>query len=246
MKQSGQARRLAVEAAQGESTRMGAFTLIELLTVISIIALLATLGAGLSGVASRKSKEAAFRGERDKLVTSIESYKADFNQYPPDNARNGVNVNPAVNPLYYELTGTLSSNQGNLYITTDRSERVSAAEIKSAFNGAGGFVNSAVAPEKPKIYLRDLKARQRREIRLAGANDIELLAAPVDWPRKLLDLSPLRTVTTDARLREINPWHYVSTRPTNNPASFDLWAIWATGRVVDGTNELRVFGNWKE
>ena len=233
-------------AGQGRRARTRAFTLIELLTVISIIALLATLGAGLSGVASRKSKESTFRGERDKLITSIENYRADFNQYPPDNAKNGVNVNPAVNPLYYELTGTLSSNQGNLYITTDRSERVSAAEIKSAFNGAGGFVNSAVAPEKPRPYLRDLKARQRREIRLAGANDIELLAAPVDWPRKLLDLSPLRTVTTDARLREINPWHYVSTRPTNNPASFDLWGIWATGRVVDGTNEFRIFGNWKE
>jgi len=245
MKPSRTARRTAVAPGRARRTRTEAFTLIELLTVISIIALLATLGAGLSGVASRKSKEAAFRSELDKLVTAIESYHADFNQYPPDNAKDGVNVNPAVNPLYYELVGTVSSNQGNLYLTVDRSERVTASEVKSAFNGAGGFVNSAVAPAKPRPYLRDLKARQRREIKLPGANDIEVLAAPVDWPRKWLDLSPLRSVTTDPRLREINPWHYVSTRPTNNPASFDLWGVWATGRVVDGTNELRVFGNWK-
>lgn len=221
------------------------FTLIELLTVISIIALLATLGAGLSGVVSRRSKESTFRSERDKLVTAIENYRADFNQYPPDNARNGVNVNPAVNPLYYELAGMVSSGQGASYSTVDRGENLTAAEIKAAFNGAGGFVNATPAPEKPRPYLRDLKPKQRREIQVAGARDIELLAAPVDWPRKLGDISPLRTVTTDARLREINPWHYVSTKPTNNTTTFDLWGIWATGRVVDGTNELRFFSNWK-
>lgn len=220
-----------------------AFTLIELLTVISIIALLATLGAGLAGVASRKAKESAIKGELAKLVTAIENYKSDLGQYPPDNARNGRNVNPAVNPLYYELVGTYSTNNGNVYLTTDRAERVTAAEIEAAF-GLKGFINSVVYPEKPRSYLQDLKPRQRREIRLSGANDIELLAVPVDWPRKLASLAPLSGAITDPRLREINPWHYVSTRPTNNPASFDLWAVWATGRTVDGTNELRFFGNW--
>lgn len=224
-------------------SRRAAFTLIELLTVISIIALLATLGAGLAGVASRKAKESAIKGELAKLITAIENYKSDLGQYPPDNARNGRNFNPAVAPLYYELVGTYSTNNGGLYFTTDRSEQLTAAEIQSAF-GLGGFINSAVYPEKPRSYLRDLTPRQRREIRLPDANDVELLAIPVDWPRKLLDLAPLRTVTTDARLQEINPWHYVSTRPTNNASSFDLWAVWATGRTVDGTNELRFIGNW--
>ncbi len=220
-----------------------AFTLIELLTVISIIALLATLGAGLAGVASRKAKESAIKGELAKLVTAIENYKSDLGQYPPDNARNGRNVNPAVAPLYYELVGSYSTNNGSVYFTADRAEQLTIAEIQSAF-GLGGFINSVVYPEKPRSYLRDLTPRQRREIRLPNANDIELLAVPVDWPRKLLSLSPLHSVTTDPRLQEINPWHYVSSRPTNNTASFDLWAVWATGRTVDGTNELRLIGNW--
>lgn len=244
MNESYPGKRMPHGGPQMAGRRCAAFTLIELLTVISIIALLATLGAGLAGVASRKAKESAIKAELGKLTTAIENYRADLNQYPPDNAKDGRNLNPAVHPLYYELVGTLSTNNGNVYLTTDRAEQVTATEIRNAFSGLGGFINSAVYPEKPKSYLRDLKPRQRREIRLPGANDIELLAVPVDWPRKLLDLSPLRNVTTDARLREINPWHYVSTRPTNNTASFDLWAIWATGRVVDGTNELRFFGNW--
>lgn len=225
------------------AVRQAAFTLIELLTVIAIIALLATLGAGLAGVASRKAKESAIKGELAKLVTAIENYKSDLGQYPPDNARNGQNVNPAVSPLYYELVGAYSTNNGGVYLTTDRAEQLTASEIQSAF-GLGGFINSAAYPQKPRSYLRDLSPRQRREIRLPNANDIELLAVPVDWPRKLQSLAPLRTVTTDPRLLEINPWHYVATRPTNNTASFDLWAVWATGRTVDGTNELRFFSNW--
>lgn len=236
-------RRCLRSRTPGFGVQRAAFTLIELLTVISIIAILATLGAGLAGVASRKAKESAIKSELASLTTAIENYKADLGQYPPDNARDGRNANPAVHPLYYELVGTSSTNDGNVYLTTDHAERITATEIKNAF-GLGGFINAAVYPQKPRSYLRDLKPRQRREIRLPGANDVELLAVAVDWPRKLLDQSPLRTVTTDTRLREINPWHYVATEPTNNPTSFDLWAIWATGRVVDGTNELRFFGNW--
>ena len=222
------------------------FTLIELLTVISIIALLAAIGASMAGVAGRKATESKLRSERDKLVTAIESYHADFNQYPPDNAANGVNVNPVINQLYYELTGTVSTNQGRVYLSSDAGERLTETAIKTAFHGAGGFVNAAAYPEKPKNYLRDLKPSQKRDINLPGGAEIELLVAPANWPRKWQAQAPLRGLSTDWRVLEINPWNYVSTKPTNNPVSFDLWAVWATGRVVNGTNEYRFFGNWKD
>ncbi len=38
----------------------------------------------------------------------------------------------------------------------------------------------------------------------------------------------------------VNPWRYVSTKPFQNPKSFDLWA-----EVVIG-NQLKVIGNWKQ
>jgi len=60
-----------------------AFTLIELLVVISIIGILAGLTVGLSGVASRKSKESRIRGDLNRLVTVIENYKARLGSYPP-------------------------------------------------------------------------------------------------------------------------------------------------------------------
>lgn len=234
------------------------FTLIELLTVISIIALLAAIGATVAGLAVRKGREASIRAERDKLVTAIENYKAELGQYPPDNSRvNPVtrlreNAHPAIHALYYELVGTVASDQGRVYTTADNDERLTTAEIAAAFSGAGGFVNSVVSPEKPRSFLRDLKPRQRQEIRLAGANDIELLAVSAqDWPVKRPEQvqgAPLAFggKISDTKLLRINPWHYVSTRPTNNPATFDLFALWPSGRVVNGTNEYRIFGNWKE
>lgn len=222
------------------------FSLIELLTVISIIGVLAAIGVGLATVAGRKSKEAAIRAERDRLVTAIERYRFDFNQYPPDNARNGLNVSPVVHPLYYELVGTISSQQGMYYQTTDREERLSAAEINQAFNRKG-FMNSAEAPQEPKNYLEGLKARQRQEVSVAGVRDVELLAVPVEWPVNqavngvsLKESAPLKGLVSDERLLRVNPWQYVSTRPVHNQNSFDLWA-----EVVIG-KQRKIIGNWKE
>ena len=63
--------------------RVSGFTLVELLVVISIMGVLAGLTVGLSGVASRKSKEGRIRGDLNRLVTLIENYKAKMGFYPP-------------------------------------------------------------------------------------------------------------------------------------------------------------------
>ena len=53
-----------------------AFSLIELLVVISIIAVLAGLVVGVAPVAGKRMREARIRAELAALVTAIESYKA--------------------------------------------------------------------------------------------------------------------------------------------------------------------------
>ena len=231
------------------------FTLIELLTVISIIALLATIGAALSGVAIRKARESRVRAEQGKLVTGIEAYRADLSQYPPDNARGGVNVDPAIHQLYYELLGTVAGKltergpQGEAYWLPDNPTPITSTTVTRAF-GTGGFVNSVVAPDKPKGYLANLDQRQHRRVRLKGGAEIELLTVSgLDWPTKntvQTDGAPLARKVDDLKQLYINPWYYVSTKPTRNPGSFDLWALLPSGRVVNNTNEYRILGNWKE
>lgn len=218
-----------------------AFTLIELLTVIVVIGILAGIGAGLAGVANRKAKESATRAEMNKLVTAIESYRADFNQYPPDNRYNGTNAAPALNPLYYELMGTISSNRGAIYVTPDGFETVTTAQLQTAFH-VQGFVNAVERPERPKTYLQSLKATHIRKVSVPGATDVQLLVAPVPWPAKYSASAPLaRTVAGSVPSNLIaNPWQYVSTQPTNNPASFDLWADLILAK------QKKVIGNWKD
>jgi len=220
-----------------------AFTLIELLTVISIIGVLAAIGAGLAGVANRKAKESTLRAQRDQIVAAIESYRADFNQYPPDNARNGVNYHPALNPLYYELTGTIASEQGKYYRSADREQQLLSARLTPAI-GVAGFINSAEAPQRPKGYLPGLKANQHREIAVVGEGaslTVELLVVPYPWPRNASSSAPLagrvdNAAPLDQRLA--NPWRYVSTKPTNNAAAFDLWAEAYIGK------QRTIIGNW--
>src|SRR5581483_6007402 len=86
-----------------------AFTLIELLVVIAIIAALAGMIFPAAAGIDRKKKIAVARAELAQLETAIESYKARFGAYPPDNPGNFVS-----NQLYFELVGSTKSN--NVYL----------------------------------------------------------------------------------------------------------------------------------
>ena len=77
-------------------------------------------------------------------VTAIESFKASFGQYPPDNSHAGTNFNPVLNSLYYELAGTITPNQGNAYRTTERENSIPSTAFQAIF-GVQGFVNSVLA-----------------------------------------------------------------------------------------------------
>jgi prepilin-type N-terminal cleavage/methylation domain-containing protein len=246
-----------------------AFTLIELLTVISIIAVLAGMVVGLAPVASAKMKEARVRGELAGLVTAIESYKAKFGVYPPDHTYKatfpGVGevtvVNPIMNTLYYELTGALVDNRQALFFTADDEVQL-RADVLFNLTGREGFVNAiprvgigaTLSPEdrqlKRRLFSREFKAYQSCEIfrrtNNAGYVDFEVLAvghsgdasgkkgAGVSWPLNIPAAN--HPIPTNPGL---NPWRYVSTNPTNNPNSFDLWAE----IIVKG--ERRIIGNWK-
>lgn len=259
-----------------------AFTLIELLTVISIIAVVAGLVVGLAPVASGKMKEARVRSELAALVTTIESYKSRFGVYPPDNF-NAVTgqTDPARNPLYYELTGVLVDNSERVFYTSDDETRVLPATVDGWFRREG-FVNGVsrirtnnitVAAQnrldqlaKRRLFSRDFRDNQFAEVFRSttqpGYVDIELLAVGCatdaskpkgksfgfPWPLKISDANQHPIPSNPG----LNPWRYVSTNPTNNPNSFDLWAeIPLRVDLIRDTPPLqwrityKIIGNWK-
>jgi prepilin-type N-terminal cleavage/methylation domain-containing protein len=77
-----------------------AFTLIEILVVISIIALLAALVVYILPAATQKKVRNRVKTELAGIETAINSYHQKRGFYPPDNP-----ADEGQPPLYYELTG---------------------------------------------------------------------------------------------------------------------------------------------
>ncbi len=78
-----------VAVGGGDKTR-GAFTLIELLTVMAIILILAGLILSIAGNANYKGSLARASGEIQAFSAAIESYKTDNGAYPRITAANGA------------------------------------------------------------------------------------------------------------------------------------------------------------
>jgi prepilin-type N-terminal cleavage/methylation domain-containing protein len=216
------------------------FTLVELLTVISIIGVLAALLVGLAPVASRKMKEARIQAELAQLVSGIESYKADVGYYPPDNflvpSPGITNVQPAVNQLFYELTGTVVTNglvaAKAEYRTVNGLSRLTPGAIAGVFH-TPGFVNVSEDPKAVKNFLRSLRATQFKQVTVGTPpQSVLLLVVPVDLP-KGVSAAPLLPP-------QLNPWRYNSSVPLHNTGRFDLWA---EVRIGGRTN---ILGNWKD
>lgn len=204
-------------------SRPRAFTLVELLVVMSVIAILAALifpaGAAIKRGATIKKAQA----ELLQVETAINSYKAKFGHFPPDNVNQCLS-----NMLYFELLGTVQ--KGANFETLDGSAQIPVASVQPVF-GVGGFVNCTKGggdESTPAVkFLQGLKPGQFAEL----TPGFRLLTCSVGWPVERTD-APL------AGFAGVNPWRYVSTNPTNNQGGFDLWVdIFVGGK----TNRI---SNW--
>ena len=230
-----------------------AFTLIELLVVISIIALLAGLLVGLAPMVNVRIREAKVKTELNDLVTAIETYKARFGIYPPDNFNPTNRVtNPVLNGLYYELTGMIVDNQdpAHFELPDDTQIKLNSATVLNYF-GRDGFVNSATKDQRRRLLHHKFSEGQHAEI-FPSVNTPGYVKLDVLVVGFSLDATgkkgsgfpwPLNIPVADHPVplnKGLNPWRYVSSNPTNNPGTFDLWAE----LIVKG--QKKIIGNWKQ
>jgi prepilin-type N-terminal cleavage/methylation domain-containing protein len=203
-----------------------AFTLVEVLIVISIIAILASMIIPISGSVNRNKIRAKARVELEQVATAIELYKAKFGHYPPDNPGN-----PATNQLYFELLGTTFTN--GFYTTLDGTGLIKASDLGTVFGGAanprvGGIINCTQAGggDEGRVatsFINGFKSGEVFTIPTPNPDVVKILVAAVPAP-------PGR----------LNPISYVSSNPTNNPNSYDLWVDF----VISGkTNRI---SNWNK
>ncbi len=212
------------------SGKRHAFTLIEMLVVIAIIGVLAALVTGVASGAAKSRKVKRVENDLARLVTAIEDYKAAMGNYPPDNIAlvNGV---PQVQPagLYYELTGTEFQDAQGVFVTLGGVNQIAPNQAEMFF-GRKGFQNSI--PGEAQSFLKDLRNDQKAVLTSNPSDlrsEVTILTAPVEGPNDI----------PDKNNQPVNPWKYVSSSPTNNTATFDLWAEVKIGE------EIVVINNWQ-
>ncbi len=221
-----------------------AFTLIELLVVLAIIGLLAAMLFSVLATAKKSQALNVAQAELRQIQSAIESYKARRGHYPPDNPDN-----PALNQLYFELKGTTlnSSPAPPTFVTLDGSGRIAVSDVGIVFgprvNGFMNFPRSGGAGNDdamvPMSFLTELRPNQIGRLVIgAGSPANMLLVCSVrgsdDPAAQVIPIAGNPHATETG----LNPWCYVSSRPTHNPGAYDLWV-----NVPIGGKILRV-NNW--
>jgi len=226
---------------------VSAFTIVELLVVISIIALLAALIFPVAGSVKRLAAIQNAQAQMAQLETAIDRYKSAYGFYPPDSTATIINGVP-INQLYFELLGT-TNNASIFQSLDDPTIQLTGGPAPSPLNtifGVSGFMNcnkpgSGEDARVAQNFLPGLKPDQIAVFtnNAVPDNPIKILVTSVGGPA--INYKPLN-------VSGVNPWRYNSSNPANNPGSYDLWVELVfggqTNLVCNWNKRVQINSSW--
>ena len=212
-----------------------AFTLIEMITVITIMAIIAALVVSMGQHASQEKKMRAVDAEKNRLITMIDSYFAKLNYYPPDNGAlvsNTLNLSfydalAATNPLIYELIGATNTNTSLVVFNTSNNVSVLPASTYQSIFNRGGIANGDTL--EPHNFYQPGPSTKEYAAYYTNSNPYVCgVLVPVEF----------------TNIQVANFWHYdSSTTNRHNLGTYDLWAEFSIGSK-GGRPILKTNGNW--
>lgn len=204
-----------------------AFTLIELIIVIAIIGILTSLIFPVIGAITKRKQISVAQTQLQALQAAIDGYKTKLGYYPPDNTNN-----PVTNQLFFELMGTTNNANisagvpATLWETMDNSAQITSSSPTSgdivSFFYVTGLANTSTRAHSDdqgaaaSTFLTHLRPDEVGVVDPTGHPLIKILVCSVPWPS---DKTPPPIANNPA----LNPWRYISTHPTNNTSTYDLW-----------------------
>ncbi len=189
--------------------KLRAFTLIELLIVVAIIAILAAIAVPNFLEAQTRSKVSRSRADIRSLATALESYRVDWNGYPPTPFVLGDVLRVTPNLLSTPVAYITSANLQDPFIGAN------LGDFQAFGNNTGAIYTYAPDPAYPLDPGGDALAGRRyyyqsnRDGRRSAGTQLQLEAAiPVEgeWvmasvgPNRKRDLSPVGMFANGLRI----------------------------------------------
>jgi hypothetical protein len=180
------------------------------------------------------------RTEVDQIATALDNYKAKYGVYPPSNP----NLTPALNTLYFELSGVTHNLANQTYTTLDSSYTISEGNYAAAFTAGGASIGGIINCTKgnaeegtaAKNFLAGLR-QNRIGAETNGTTLIGILVTAVGGPDQRYMAALSATGFSG------NPFRYVYPG-TNNPSSYDLWIDLSisgkTNRISNWTRQPQI------
>ena len=211
-----------------KSSSRAAFTLIEMLTVMSIIAILTSLVIATSGYVTNKAARTRAQGEITEMASQCESYKTDFGSYPQSEDTDQLDPKLDANPA-----------------TSKSGERYQKANLTlySALSGDNEPEDEPDGRPEKKAYISFTPNRLKSSTDDAGqVKKVKFIQDPFGNPYGYSTMGNAEELAYRKAVRKDPKTDRIDESRGYNP-NFDLWSTAGKTNVNDARSWVKNWGN---